>query len=46
MSLLAPSSRHQPKPGTSDARPASGMRQLWIVVLASLWIATVCNVAL
>jgi lipid A ethanolaminephosphotransferase len=29
-----------------SAQPAPGMRQLWIVVLASLWIATVCNVAL
>ncbi|MDP2257393.1 MAG: phosphoethanolamine--lipid A transferase [Polaromonas sp.] len=26
--------------------PAAGVRQLWIVVLTSLWIATVCNVAL
>lgn len=46
MSLFAPSNQRQPKPGTSGARPAGGMRQLWIVVLASLWIATVCNVAL
>lgn len=34
-----------PSPGVSD-NPAAGVRQLWIVVLASLWIATVCNVAL
>lgn len=35
----------RPVPATSDQR-APGMRQLWLVVLASLWIATVCNVAL
>lgn len=34
-----------PSSGISD-NPAAGVRQLWIVVLASLWIATVCNVAL
>jgi lipid A ethanolaminephosphotransferase len=34
-----------PSPGVSD-NPVAGVRQLWIVVLASLWIATVCNVAL
>ncbi|WP_074575054.1 phosphoethanolamine--lipid A transferase [Polaromonas sp. JS666] len=27
-------------------QPARGMRPLWLVVLASIWIATVCNVAL
>ena len=32
-------------PETSGQR-APGMRQLWLVVLTSLWIATVCNVAL
>ncbi|MHB1247966.1 MAG: phosphoethanolamine transferase domain-containing protein, partial [Polaromonas sp.] len=32
-------------PTTSDQR-APGMRQLWLVVLTSLWIATVGNVAL
>ncbi|MDB5884555.1 MAG: sulfatase [Polaromonas sp.] len=26
--------------------PAKGIRQLWVVLLASLWIATLCNVAL
>ena len=26
--------------------PPTGMRPLWVVVLASFWIATVCNVAL
>ena len=26
--------------------PVAGMRPLWVVVLASFWIATVCNVAL
>ena len=39
------STRALPSSGVSD-NPAAGMRQLWIVVLASLWIATVCNVAL
>ena len=27
-------------------RKTSGMRQFWLVLLASLWIATVCNIAL
>jgi lipid A ethanolaminephosphotransferase len=30
----------------SAPRQAAGMRPLWVVVLASIWIATICNVAL
>jgi lipid A ethanolaminephosphotransferase len=37
--------RARPDPDGSG-NPSAGMRQLWIVGLASLWIATVCNVAL
>ncbi|CAN7334027.1 phosphoethanolamine transferase [Polaromonas sp. LjRoot131] len=41
----------QPKPEAASLSPPSdqqlgGMRPLWLVVLASIWIATVCNVAL
>jgi lipid A ethanolaminephosphotransferase len=35
----------RPAPLTT-VRQAAGMRPLWLVVLASLWIATACNVAL
>lgn len=34
------------KPGTHPSGLNTGMRPLWVVVLASFWIATVCNVAL
>lgn len=43
--LLIDSTAIQQVPKISAQR-APGMRQLWIVVLTSLWIATVCNVAL
>src|SRR5689334_13603904 len=40
----------QPAPTSQPLAPPNqhsrGMRPLWLVVLASLWIATVCNVAL
>ena len=39
---LPPSSLHTPLP----EQPARGIRQLWVVLLASFWVATVCNVAL
>ena len=39
---LPPSSLHAPLP----EQPATGIRQLWVVLLASFWVATVCNVAL
>jgi len=39
---LPPSSLHAPLPEL----PATGIRQLWVVLLASFWVATVCNVAL
>ena len=35
----------RPAPLTTG-RQAPGMRPLWLMVLASLWIATLCNVAL
>ena len=41
----ASSSATRPAPLTT-VRQATGMRPLWLVVLASLWIATICNVAL
>ncbi|MFC5522496.1 phosphoethanolamine transferase [Polaromonas jejuensis] len=34
------------KGSRNTGQDADGMRQFWLVVLASLWIATVCNVAL
>lgn len=34
------------QPLTSPSQNSHGMRPLWLVVLASVWIATVCNVAL
>jgi lipid A ethanolaminephosphotransferase len=34
------------QPLTSPSQNSHGMRPLWLVVMASLWIATVCNVAL
>ena len=34
------------KPGSPSSRVNTGMRPLWVVVLASFWIATVCNLAL
>ena len=43
-SIFQPASRQVLQP-TSDIE-ALGARPLWIVVLSSLWIATVCNVAL
>ena len=39
---LSPSSLHAPLP----EQPATGIRQLWVVLAASFWVATVCNVAL
>ncbi|WP_411886104.1 phosphoethanolamine transferase [Polaromonas sp. YR568] len=41
----ASSSATRPAP-LPTVRQAAGMRPLWLVVLASLWIATICNVAL
>ena len=43
--LPVATTRALPSAGDLD-NPVAGVRQLWIVVLASLWIATVCNVAL
>ncbi|MFS2034297.1 phosphoethanolamine transferase [Polaromonas sp. CT11-55] len=44
MPLQAPSDAGTlPRP---PDQPTRGMRPLWLVVLASIWIATVCNVAL
>lgn len=33
-------------PSSNDPAGQAGLRPLWVVLLASLWIATVCNVAL
>ena len=35
-----------PFPAVNTGQRPAGMRPLWVVVLASFWIATVCNVAL
>ncbi len=42
---LPPTPAFKPLPLYPDEAP-TGMRPLWVVVLASFWIATLCNVAL
>ena len=42
-----PATPHDDKSSSLTGRPRlEGMRPLWVVVLASFWIATICNVAL
>ena len=43
---VAPLTPDSPPDPFQPDKPSSGMPQGWLVVLASVWIASVCNIAL